>query len=573
MSLNNATDSVRSLTSALETQKEASDSLLRSFGELANGTGEASKKWTAFSRVLSGSGLWKLQNYMRSLGQVLDFYYKKQDRAFEETQKSIRSVGKVQQELQKVADVQKDLNNASLSFKDLSDSIEEVADAYAMADAAGMNQMEAQAFALERTKKQYSDMHDALLETKTRYGKEVKLLLKEEEKQMELAAERERVTKARKQEELLRESFSAKQLEARQAAGRSGFGRQTGGGFRQTREGRRMLNQIRDLAKERRIDAAKSIGEGIKNSPLFKFLTLGLFSPKGQQPIFRMIKVVVSGVKAFRKIPFKKVMKMASKYALLGVMFLIQAFVIFSLFRTLVKDAEVIKTLVDGAKEIFEGVAVIFSGIFDIFNAFFGSGSIDERFVTLITGIAKIFGGLGAIIFTVMKGIVKLAFGLIVGLLGLYFKTLMVVTSAAFWGSVFEKLKAKFLSLGGGIVEKITTFFTRDVMGFFKRIVNTIIKGINAISPFADIPLLATGGLIDKGGLAIVGERGPELVNLPTGAKVNPNGSRGSTTINVSVNGRMGASDSELRDIAKKIGRMVNTEINRTTSSSTNVRY
>ena len=48
---------------------------------------------------------------------------------------------------------------------------------------------------------------------------------------------------------------------------------------------------------------------------------------------------------------------------------------------------------------------------------------------------------------------------------------------------------------------------------------------------------------------------------------------RGNTTINVSVNGRMGASDSELRDIAKKIGRMVNTEINRTTSSSTNVRY
>jgi len=569
MSLNNATDSVRSLTSALETQKEASDSLLRSFGELANGTGEASKKWTAFSRVLSGSGLWKLQNYMRSLGQVLDFYYKKQDRAFEETQKSIRSVGKVQQELQKVADVQKDLNDASLSFKDLSDSIEEVADAYAMADAAGMEQQKAQEFALNRTKKQYSDMHDVLLETKKGYGEQVKGLLKEEEKQMELAAERERVTKIRKQEELLRETFKQQEKAYNQGFSIGQFRPR----FATTEKGASLKRQIGDLAGERRIDAAKSIGEGIKNSPLFKFLTLGLFSPKGQQPIFSMIKVVVSGVKAFRKIPFGKVMKMASKYALLGVMFLIQAFVIFSLFRTLVKDAEVIKTLVDGAKEIFEGLAVIVSGVFDIFNAFFGSGSIDERFVTLITGIAKIFGGLGAIIFTVMKGIVKLAFGLIVGLLGLYFKALLVLTSGAFWGSVFEKLKAKFLSLGGSIVEKITTFFTRDVMGFFKRIVNTIIKGINAISPFADIPLLATGGLIDKGGLAIVGERGPELVNLPTGAKVNPNGSRGSTTINVSVNGRMGASDSELRDIAKKIGRMVNTEINRTTSSSTNVRY
>ena len=47
----------------------------------------------------------------------------------------------------------------------------------------------------------------------------------------------------------------------------------------------------------------------------------------------------------------------------------------------------------------------------------------------------------------------------------------------------------------------------------------------------------------------------------------------GGNTINVNVSGRVGAADSELRDIAKKIGRMVNTEINRTTSSSTNVRY
>ena len=49
----------------------------------------------------------------------------------------------------------------------------------------------------------------------------------------------------------------------------------------------------------------------------------------------------------------------------------------------------------------------------------------------------------------------------------------------------------------------------------------------------------------------------------------------GGNTINLNVNvsGRVGASDSELRDIAKKVGRMVSAEINRSTSSSTNVRY
>lgn len=37
------------------------------------------------------------------------------------------------------------------------------------------------------------------------------------------------------------------------------------------------------------------------------------------------------------------------------------------------------------------------------------------------------------------------------------------------------------------------------------------------------IPMLATGGTIARGGWAVVGERGPEVVNLPTGSTVYPN--------------------------------------------------
>jgi hypothetical protein len=39
--------------------------------------------------------------------------------------------------------------------------------------------------------------------------------------------------------------------------------------------------------------------------------------------------------------------------------------------------------------------------------------------------------------------------------------------------------------------------------------------------------------------------------------------------ITVNVKGRMGATDSELREMAKKIGSQINREINRTTSSAT----
>jgi hypothetical protein len=41
----------------------------------------------------------------------------------------------------------------------------------------------------------------------------------------------------------------------------------------------------------------------------------------------------------------------------------------------------------------------------------------------------------------------------------------------------------------------------------------------------------------------------------------------GGNNITVNVQGRIGASDSELRLIAQKVGQMINKEINRTTSS------
>jgi len=81
----------------------------------------------------------------------------------------------------------------------------------------------------------------------------------------------------------------------------------------------------------------------------------------------------------------------------------------------------------------------------------------------------------------------------------------------------------------------------------------------------------AEGGPITKTDTYLVGEKGPELVRLNAGNYVVPNhalnsSSNSSNVINVSVNGRVGASDQELRDIARKVGSMINREINRTTT-------
>ncbi len=107
-----------------------------------------------------------------------------------------------------------------------------------------------------------------------------------------------------------------------------------------------------------------------------------------------------------------------------------------------------------------------------------------------------------------------------------------------------------FQNAGKWIGDKINT-----AMQAVKNAINWVIRGINNFINFLDgihiqipainigpvhigggsiglphipdIPLLAQGGVITSGGSAIVGDAGPELLNLPTGASVMPLGSGG----------------------------------------------
>tara|TARA_R100000988_G_scaffold27287_2_gene13195 strand:- start:20138 stop:21460 length:1323 start_codon:yes stop_codon:yes gene_type:complete len=78
---------------------------------------------------------------------------------------------------------------------------------------------------------------------------------------------------------------------------------------------------------------------------------------------------------------------------------------------------------------------------------------------------------------------------------------------------------------------------------------------------------MASGGVV--GHNVLVGEGGPEIVTLPMGARVHSNSESrrmGGNTINVHVNGRVGASDMEIKDIANKVAREINLRMNRTGS-------
>ena len=77
-----------SLSDTADTLRSATDGMAKSIGNAAN----ESKIWTAASRILSGTGLWKLQNYLRGGIQLLTFYKDAQAKAIASQNESMKSL-------------------------------------------------------------------------------------------------------------------------------------------------------------------------------------------------------------------------------------------------------------------------------------------------------------------------------------------------------------------------------------------------------------------------------------------------------------------------------------------------
>ena len=80
----------------------------------------------------------------------------------------------------------------------------------------------------------------------------------------------------------------------------------------------------------------------------------------------------------------------------------------------------------------------------------------------------------------------------------------------------------------------------------------------------------AGGGRINKSGNYLVGEAGPEILSLPSNSFITPavqSRAKMGNNITVQVNGRVGASDTELNEIARKIGQKINRQMNQYGSS------
>ena len=165
---------------------------------------------------------------------------------------------------------------------------------------------------------------------------------------------------------------------------------------------------------------------------------------------------------------------------------------------------------------------------------------------------------------TIVVGALTLIYSILKGTFYSLFKRLTSST---------EKALSTIFYIGAGIA-LLVAFFSG---GFVPIIVAAILTGVGYL--IEKLPFMANGGTVSSAGMAVVGEKGPELVKLPAGARVFSNSdskkmvSSGGTTnnITVQVSGRVGASDQEIKDIARKVSREIGLQMNRT--GSTAVRF
>ena len=208
----------------------------------------------------------------------------------------------------------------------------------------------------------------------------------------------------------------------------------------------------------------------------------------------------------------------------------------------------------DGLNEIWEGAQALWSAVFD-------GGSFDEA----------------------VGAIVKISVGLLqtaIGFIGVIIP-LAVVSLGKLALAIYNRGKEFFMNTSlkwqkkVGVILAAVAFFIATFW-FQMSVFPALIVGLMIYSLGKLLGFYQTGGVVNKP-IQIVGEKGPEIAALPRGTRVYNNTdskriakSAGGGTVNnynITINAK-DTSDKEMRRIAAQIGKMINREVNRGTSSS-----
>ena len=517
----------------------------------SDATSKAGRRWTIFARLVSGSPLWRLQNKVRAFVDILaqiEDASKKNTLAASQEQKQlidlVSSHGKLTKELVEVNKVKKLIQEGS------------------------------QQAAVDMLKENKA-MQEAIKGTAA-YAN-AKLTMKSVDEQV-LAGIEELLDKGVQQSKV----FEAAQKQAifdENLESKAGRGRIKSG----IRSQERALKEEFFLTKKKpQAKTQHELFKGLEDK-IKATLKLGERREKFQEKMAKRTLKYRKGM-----IGLQKTMKPVLNYAfkvmimlMLGIMgFLVLAKFIHDSLGIL-EEMGVIDDIMEIGSLVLENVMLIFGMIGallsgDIYTFLDYALEFVDNLLLIGLGIIKV----------VLKGLLALAIGVFYTVIDTVVRFVTGIfggENAEFTSAVFKILKkALFIFLAAYVIKQIAIQMLTVVAIYAMPLLigAVIIAGIAALfrKVFKFIPFFADGGVSD-GGLSVVGEKGPELVSLPKGARVHSNAESkkmaSSNVVNNNVNVTINAkdtSDAELRRIADQVGNMITNKLNRTTSSSGFVR-
>ena len=204
---------------------------------------------------------------------------------------------------------------------------------------------------------------------------------------------------------------------------------------------------------------------------------------------------------------------------------------------------------------LWEGIKKVFSAVWEWIKDLFLKYHPVGILITHWEEIKEFFAGLWDKVKTIFKNAVTAVIDRVKYLREKfveYFEKIRDKVSGI-WDKVTGGIKGAVNNIIGH-VENMVNWSVRQInrfIGGINRVVDVInkIPGVNlghiGLLGEVSIPRLAKGGDIMRGGWAMVGERGPEMLHLPAGAQVRPLDKSSTATLNINFTGLPAGTDEE----------------------------
>ncbi|QOR34445.1 phage tail tape measure protein [Clostridium sp. 'deep sea'] len=191
------------------------------------------------------------------------------------------------------------------------------------------------------------------------------------------------------------------------------------------------------------------------------------------------------------------------------------------------KYGEDIKTVLSSAFEVVKSIfSTAFDVITDIFNIF--RDLFNGDWEGFWEGVKKLFSD----IWNGLKDIAGKALDLVIDVIK-GFVPMMLDAGKALLKGLWEGIKSVWSGIYNWITDKLN--WLKDKLMFWKSSKSKMSSSSVPSTSYtpSNIPGLATGGNIVSSGRVLVGEKGPEILDLKAGARVTPLNKMGGVTVNI----------------------------------------